>query len=284
MANSTCRSCGNKELGKVLSLGRMPLANALLTAEQLSQPEELVPLDLVFCRECTLVQITETVPADKLFREYAYFSSFSDVWVTQARQLAERLMQARSLGPASQVIEIASNDGYLLQHYKKAGVPVLGIEPAENVVSAAQARGVGTITDFFNKTLADRLVAQNERADVLHANNVLAHVADLNGFVEGCRVLLKEGGVAVIEVPYVKDLIDGCEFDTIYHEHLSYFSLTALDNLFGRHGLLVENVERVPIHGGSLRVFVRRLDTGLQRGPAVVALLDEEAEWGVGAP
>ena len=280
MANAvgTCRSCGNKELREVLSLGRMPLANALLTIEQLSQPEQSFPLDLAFCPKCTLVQITETVPPEKLFLEYAYFSSFSDAWVSHAQQLVERVIHSRSLGAASLVVEIASNDGYLLQHYREAGVPVLGIEPAQNVANAAKARGVRTITDFFTEELASRLVGQGERADVIHANNVLAHVGDLAGFVRGCRLLLKDDGVAVIEVPYVKDLIDGCQFDTIYHEHLSYFSLTALKELFARHAMVIKDVERLASHGGSLRLF---LTTKGQENHAVTDLLQEEVGWGV---
>jgi SAM-dependent methyltransferase len=259
----------------------MPLANALLTNEQLPQPEELFPLDLAFCPKCTLVQITETVPPEKLFREYAYFSSFSDAWVSHAQRLVERVVHSRSLGAANLVVEIASNDGYLLQHYQEAGVPVLGIEPAQNVANAAKARDVRTITDFFTEDLARRLVAQGECADVIHANNVLAHVGDLNGFVKGCRWLLKDDGIAVIEVPYVKDLIDGCQFDTIYHEHLSYFSLTALKELFGHHAMVIKDVERLASHGGSLRLF---LATSGKGSHAVNDLLHEEIGWGVHDP
>jgi SAM-dependent methyltransferase len=273
-----CRSCAGSSLIDVLDLGCMPLANALLTTEQLSEPEETYPLKLVFCPHCSLVQITETVLPGKLFREYAYFSSFSDAWVRHARKLVERLVRSRSLGAANLAVEIASNDGYLLQHYGEAGVPVLGIEPAENIANAAKARGVRTITDFFTHDLACRLVARGERADVIHANNVLAHVGDLNGFVKGCRLLLKDDGVAVIEVPYVKDLIDGCQFDTIYHEHLSYFSLTALKALFARHAMVIRDVERLATHGGSLRLFI---ETRGKEDHSVTDLLQEEAGWGV---
>jgi len=281
-----CRSCGETDLELILSLGPMPLANALLTVEQLDQPEPTYPLDLAFCPHCALAQITETVPPETLFREYLYFSSFSDTMLRHAQALVERLIAARGLGGASLVVEIASNDGYLLQYYHRQGIPVLGIEPAANVARVAQEeRGIPTRCEFFGAALARQLRARGERADVVHAHNVLAHVADLNGFVQGIQLLLKDEGLAVIEVPYVKDLIDHGEFDTIYHEHLGYFSLTALDHLFRRHGLAIQDVERIPIHGGSLRLFVCRddgrwtMDDG--RVSAVRRLLAEEAAWGV---
>lgn len=274
-----CRSCGDAALVLVLSLGRTPLANALLTEEQLAQPEPTYPLDLAFCPHCTLVQITETVPPEKLFREYLYFSSFSDTMLRHAEELVGRLIPSRRLGGDSLAVELASNDGYLLQYYKRAGVPVLGIEPAANVARAAEdERGIPTLCEFFDEPLARELAGQGWRADVIHANNVLAHVADLNGVVSGIGALLKEEAVAVIEVPYVKDMIDRNEFDTIYHEHLCYFSLTALDRLFERHGLFIQNVVRLPIHGGSLRVFVGEAD---ERSFSAAAMLEEEAGWGV---
>lgn len=269
----------------LLSLGRMPLANALLTEEQLNVPEPTYPLDLVFCPSCTLVQITETVPPEKLFREYLYFSSFSDTILQHAQELVEHLIATHYLGNEHLAIEIASNDGYLLQHYHRHGIPVLGIEPAVNIARVAQEkRGIRTLCEFFGERVARQLREQGIQADVIHANNVLAHVADLNGFVRGIRLLLKDEGLAVIEVPYVKDLIDRCEFDTIYHEHLCYFSLTALDSLFHRHGLIISDVERVPVHGGSLRLFVT-LPAGQQPAnewrSTVADLLAEEAAWGV---
>jgi SAM-dependent methyltransferase len=269
----------------VLPLGRTPLANALLTTEQLSQPEETFPLDLVFCAACSLVQITETVPPEKMFREYLYFSSFSDTVLQNAEEIATRMFDARRLDGDSLVVEIASNDGYLLQHYKRRGVPVLGIEPATNIARVAEEkRGIRTVSEFFGETLARTLRESGERPDVIHANNVLAHVADLNGFVAGISLLLKDDGVAVIEAPYVKDLIDHVEFDTIYHEHLCYFSLTALDRLFRRHGLIIRDAERISIHGGTLRIFAGKADAeGAEdkRSAAVRELLAEEAAWGV---
>jgi SAM-dependent methyltransferase len=273
----SCRSCGNTDLKIILSLGRTPLANALLRGDQLNEPEETFPLDLVFCPGCTLVQITETVSPEKLFREYFYLSSFSDTMLRHAAEVAAKMIDARSLGASSLVVEVASNDGYLLRQYISAGVPVLGIEPAMNIARVAeQEHGIRTICEFFTEELAEQLRSKGQRADVIHANNVLAHVSDLNGFVRGLRRLLKDDGVAVIEVPYVKEMIDRSEFDTIYHEHLSYFSVTALDRLFSRHGFSINAVERLPIHGGTLRVFVSRKETSLE------SLLSEEKMWGVG--
>ena len=280
-ASPLCRSCGQADLRPILSLGRTPLANALLTAEQLREPEATFPLDLVFCPACALVQITETVPPEVLFREYAYLSSFSDTVVQNAEGIVRRLIDLEKLGSDSLAVEIASNDGYLLQHYHHKGIPVLGIEPAANIARVArEERGIATVCEFFGAQLAAELVAGGRAADVVHGNNVLAHVADLNGVVRGIATILKPRGVAVIEVPYVKDLIDHCEFDTIYHEHLCYFSLTALDRLFRRHGLVIRDVERISIHGGTLRIFASRADWATP-SDAVKALLAEEAAWGV---
>lgn len=276
-----CRSCGEACLELVLALGQMPLANALLTAQQLDQPEPTYALDLAFCPRCALVQITETVPPEKLFREYLYFSSFSDTMLQHAEALVSRLVASRHWSGHNLVVDIASNDGYLLQYYHRQGIPVLGIEPARNIARVArEERGIRTLCEFFGEGLARRLRDQGERADIIHAHNVLAHVADLNGFVHGIRLLLKDDGLIVIEVPYVKDLIDHHEFDTIYHEHLCYFSLTALDRLFQRNDLVIQDVERIPIHGGSLRLFVVRASSA-QRSPAVHSLLDDEARWGI---
>ena len=274
-----CRACGGSRVPVILSLGRTPLANALLSAGQLTDPEDTYPLDLVFCEDCTLVQITETVPPERMFSDYPYFSSFSDTMVEHARAIVDRVVRERGLGPGNLAAEIASNDGYLLQFYAKAGVPVLGIEPAANIARVAEERGVRTVVDFFGEALATRLRSEGVRADVVHANNVLAHVPDLPGFARGLQAMLNDSGRAIIEVPYVRDLIDKREFDTIYHEHLSYFSLTALDRLFARHGLAVVDVERLSIHGGSLRVTVGR--AGTPPASAVARLLDEEDRAGL---
>lgn len=274
-----CRVCGQIGLNPILSLGKTPLANALLREDQLNQTEPTWPLDFVWCPECSLAQITETVSPELLFRDYAYFSSYSDTMVAHARSIANRLRVARELRQDSLVVEVASNDGYLLQWYQQEGIPVLGIEPAQNIAIVAQSvRNVRTISEFFGRDLARQLAASGQRADVIHANNVLAHVADLNGFVEGFSILLKPNGIAVIEVPYLKDLLDHAEFDTIYHEHLCYFSLTALSRLFEQHGLTIVDVERLSIHGGSLRVFATHRGAETIQ-PAVKKLLLEESGW-----
>ncbi|HUO62621.1 MAG TPA: class I SAM-dependent methyltransferase [Terriglobales bacterium] len=274
----SCRACGHAPLQVVLSLGKLPLANRLLTAAELGDPEPRFPLDWARCPACALVQITETVPPEILFRDYVYFSSYSDTMLRHAGELTARLIRERGLGPGSLVVEIASNDGYLLKGYAAAGIPVLGVEPARNVAQVAEANGIRTLAEFFDEALAGKLAAGYGRADVIHAHNVLAHVADLSGVVRGFRALLRDGGVAVVEVPYLRDLVDHGEFDTIYHEHLCYFSATALDRLLGRHGLVLRDVERVPIHGGSLRLFVGPAGSS---GESVRRLLAEEADWGV---
>jgi hypothetical protein len=281
-AELACRSCARTGLLPVLSLGETPLANSLPAADAPEGGEASYPLELVFCPSCTLVQITETVPPEVLFRDYLYFSSFSDTMLRHAEGLVKGVLSERQLGPDSLAAEVASNDGYLLQFYRRAGVPVLGIEPARNVARVAvEERGVRTVSEFFGEELGRGLAARGERADVLHANNVLAHVADLNGFVAGVRHFLKDDGVFIVEAPYVKDLVDRNEFDTIYHEHLCYFSLTALAALFRRHGLEVAGAERVAIHGGSLRVRVRHAGAAEPDG-GVRRLLEEEEHWGVG--
>ncbi|MFO0429424.1 MAG: class I SAM-dependent methyltransferase [Planctomyces sp.] len=274
-----CRSCGRSGLKSILSLGSTPLANALLTEDQLAKPELTWPLDLAWCPGCSLVQITESVPPEMMFRDYAYFSSFAETMVQHARRIADHLTQAESLNSESLVVEVASNDGYLLQWYRQQGIPVLGIEPARNIAEVARdQRGIRTISEFFGRELAGELVAGGERADVIHANNVLAHVPDLNGVVAGFKTLLKPSGVIVVEAPYLRDLIDHVEFDTIYHEHLCYFSLTALNQLFSRHGLSIVDVERLTIHGGSLRIFARHMGS-CDVHERVTTLLNQEAEW-----
>ena len=258
-AITACRSCGHPGLEPVLDLGRTPLADRLLTERQLQEPEPRYPLAVAFCPQCSLLQILETVPPTELFCEdYPYYSSFSDAVLRHSQQNALELIASRRLGPGHLVVELASNDGYLLKNYQEQGIPVLGIDPAEGPARQAEQVGVPTLTAFFTRELARELAQQGRRADVIHANNVLAHVADTNGFVAGIGTLLKADGVAAIEVPYVKDLIDHCEFDTIYHEHLCYFSVTALDHLFRRHNLYLNEVRRLPIHGGSLRLYVDR--------------------------
>lgn len=281
MREDACRSCGHRRLEPVLSLGEMPLANALLAADDLESPESRYPLDLVWCQACWLVQITETVSPDLLFGSYLYFSSFSDSFLAHVKALAERLIVDRKLGPESRVIEVASNDGYLLQYYRARGIPVLGIEPARNVARVArEQRKIPTLSAFFGSDLAEELRGSGQRADVIHAHNVLAHVADLNDVVAGLRELVEDDGVVVVEVPYVRDMVDRCEFDTIYHEHLCYFSLTALDSLFSRNGLRITHVERIGVHGGSLRLFAAPAP-GARRSVAVAQLLADEDAAGL---
>lgn len=280
MNEVTCRACGASNLTTVLPLGETPLANALLTAEQLTQPEPFYPLTLVFCADCALVQIIELISPEQLFREYYYFSSFSDTMLVHVKTLTGELIDTRRLTNDSLVVEIASNDGYLLQYYQQQSIPVLGIEPAINIARVAEERGIRTISEFFGRELALQLRQQGLQADVIHAHNVLAHVPDLNGVAAGIGVLLKPSGVAVIEVPYCKFMLDHVEFDTIYHEHLCYFTLTALDRLFRRHDLVIADVTTVPVHGGSLRIFVQHLDQAVVSS-AVTSLLAEEASWGV---
>lgn len=280
-----CRSCASEQLSVVLDLGETPLANALLTREQLQLPESRFPLQLAFCSECGLLQITDIVPPQILFHNYFYFSSFSDAVLRASEQRASRLISERGLNRGSLVLEIASNDGYLLQFYKQQGIPVLGVEPAANVAKAArETRGIPTINEFFGWELARRLVEEGVKADVIHAHNVLAHTPDLDGFLSGLRLILKDSGIAVIEVPYVRDMIDRVEFDTIYHEHFYYFSLSALDYLCGAHGLRIAEVEHLAIHGGSLRLVLEHERETSQRPTNLQELLVTEAKQGLKSP
>lgn len=276
-----CRSCEFPGLSPVLDLGDMPLSDGFITAAELDQPRgtRRFPLEVAFCAHCSLVQILETVPPEVLFcDDYPYFSSFSDSWLEHCRQSAERLIEERKLGPGSLVIELASNDGYMLKNFVSRGISVLGIDPAAGPAREAERRGIRTLCAFFGREMGEELRRQGLRADVVLGNNVLAHVADLNGFVHGIAQLLKEDGIGVIECPYLVDLVEKREFDTIYHEHLCYFSVTALDALFSRHGLHLVRVERLKTHGGSLRLFVQRQPA---ERPTVEALLDAERRAGV---
>jgi SAM-dependent methyltransferase len=274
-----CRSCGSTQLSIFLSLGDLPLSDGLLEARQLVDNEPRYPLDVAFCATCSLVQILETVPPEELFgADYPYFSSFTDTLLRHSEANVKERIAERKLGSGSLVVELASNDGYLLQYYQAGGVPVLGIDPAPGPVAAARAKGIDTLEAFFGVEFAKKLAVEGRRADVIHANNVLAHVADTNGFVEGIATLLKDDGVAVIECPYVKDLIEHGEFDTIYHEHLCYFSVTALRALFSRHGLYITRVVPLSIHGGSLRVFVEKEN---RPGQSVQDYIESEQRLGL---
>jgi SAM-dependent methyltransferase len=263
-----------------LSLGTTPLADALVAPERAGEPEERFPLDVAFCPDCSLVQILHAVAPEKLFVDnYLYFSSFSPALLAHARRHALGLIESRRLGPDSLVVELASNDGYLLSNFVERGVPVLGIDPAPEPAAAARAAGVPTLEAFFGSELARALRAEGRRADVLVANNVMAHVPDLNGFVEGISILLADDGVATIENPYVRDLVDRGEFDTIYHEHFCYFSCTAVDALLRRHGLFLNDVERFDdLHGGTLRWYAGHHE---DPSPAVRRYLAEEQRCGL---
>lgn len=277
-----CRSCGSPTLAPILSLGATPLADRLLFANQLAETEPVAPLEVVFCPHCTLVQLGHSVDPEVLFRQdYPYFSSVSPSLLAHFRDSALQLIESRRLGAESMVIEAASNDGYMLRHFAERGIPVLGIDPAQGPAEAARKAGIATLNTFFGAELARNLRHEEGlAADVFLANNVLAHVPDLNGFVEGIRLVLKDSGIAVIEVPYLVDLIAKREFDTIYHQHLCYFSVTALDKLFRRHGLYLNAVQRTRVHGGSLRLFVEPVEN--VEG-SVLALLASERADGLGS-
>jgi SAM-dependent methyltransferase len=275
----SCRFCDHRPLDLILSLGLTPLADRLLASEELQRPEIYVPLDLAFCPNCGLVQITDSVAPEALFQAgYPYFSSVSSTLLQHSRDNANELIQARGLDSRSLVIEIASNDGYMLRNFVARGIPVLGIDPALAPVEVARKAGIPTLCTFFTRTLAEQLHAEGRVADLVIANNVLAHVPDLNGFVVGIGNVLRESGTAVIEVPYLVDLVANCEFDTIYHQHLCYFSFTVLDRLFRRHDLYVNDVRRLSIHGGSLRIYVEHRE---DVSSSVQSLLHAEATLGV---
>ena len=275
-----CRSCHSPRGALILDLGSQPLANNLLRPEDLSRPEPKFPLRLAVCEACWLLQIVDLVPPVQLFSEYLYFSSFSDLMLRHARQAAERYTREFSLDKKSLVVEVASNDGYCLQYFSGAGVPCLGIEPAANIARVAQDKGIETLVEFFGNQVAAKLAANKRQADLVLGNNVFAHAPDTNDFVAGLRTLLKPGGRIILEFPYAIDFIEKTEFDTIYHEHVFYFSLTALRPLFERHGLAIFHVERLPIHGGSLRLFAGHAGAHPVRA-SVANLLAEETAKGV---
>lgn len=279
---ASCRSCDHGRLRIVLDLGRQPIANALLEPEDLDRPEPTFPLEVMFCDDCGLLQVSETIPPEVLFgADYPYFSSFIPALLEHSRLHAQSLINERKLGAEDLVVEIASNDGYLLRNFVEAGVPVLGIDPAAGPAAAAVAAGVPTIQDFFGARLARALAEDGKRASIMLANNVLAHVTGINDFVEGFAILLAEHGVAEFEFPYVRELVERCAFDTIYHEHVFYYSLCALEPLFARHGLHLNDVETLPIHGGSLRLRVSKKPGKTER---LKRLQEEERTLGLHTP
>ena len=277
-ARTRCLSCDTEGIKEILSLGSLPLANAY-PAGGAPEDEPRFPLEVAFCPACSLVQLRHIVPPEQMFSEYLYFSSYSGSMLRHAEALASSLINERTLGSDCLVVEVASNDGYLLQYFQKAGVPVLGIEPAANIAAVARdEKRIPTIVEFFGRDVASRLVAEGKRANVMLGLNVMAHVPDLNGFMSGIATMLAPSGVAVIEAPYVRDMVERTEFDTIYHEHLCYFSVHAVAALVRRHGLVLERVERLPIHGGSLRFFISR---GERHGETTEQLLREEEALGL---
>ena len=277
-----CRSCGSTNAAHILDLGQQPLANNLLTPADLAKKEPKFPLRLAVCKSCWMLQITDLVPPVELFSEYLYFSSFSDLMLRHSREACDGYMKEFGLNSQSLVVEVASNDGYLLQNFVKAKVPCLGIEPAANIAKVAREKGIETLVEFFSQKIASDLAAENRQADLILGNNVFAHAPDTNDFVAGLKTLLKPKGRIALEFPYGADFIEHTEFDTIYHEHVFYFTLTALKPLFERHGLTIFRVQRLPIHGGSLRLFAGH--TGVYAvEKSATDLLAEEARKGVNA-
>jgi SAM-dependent methyltransferase len=275
-----CHLCQALLTTSFVDLGMSPLCESFLTAEQIDQMEPYFPLHVFVCGNCFLVQLQEFVKPERIFTEYAYFSGYSTSWVEHARKYCLMIKDRFNLGPSSQVYEIASNDGYLLQHFLPLNVPVMGIEPAANVAQAARQKNVPTLAEFFGLKLAERLASQGRRGDLIIGNNVLAQVPDLNDFTAGMAHLLAPNGVITLEFPHLERLIDENQFDTIYHEHFSYFSLVTIDRLARRHGLKVFDVERLSTHGGSLRVYLCHANAAHATLPSVGTLLAHEHKIG----
>jgi SAM-dependent methyltransferase len=276
-----CRLCGSGLKHSFVDLGMSPLCERFLAAEQLDSMEPYFPLRAFVCGECFLVQLKEYVRPEYIFREYAYFSSYSTSWLAHAKAYCEMITGRLELGADSLVVELASNDGYLLQHFLALGVPVLGIDPAANVAKVAIGKGIPTLVEFFGARSAQELVAEHKRPDLIIGNNVLAQVPDLNDFVEGMRLLLKPEGIITLEFPSLERLIEHTEFDTIYHEHFSYFSLTAIECMAARHSLKLIDVEELLTHGGSLRVYLAHIGSARARTNTVSDLLAREQQLGL---
>jgi 2-polyprenyl-3-methyl-5-hydroxy-6-metoxy-1,4-benzoquinol methylase len=278
-----CRYCKNELTHEFADLGFSPPSNSFLTKKQLNEPETFYPLKIMVCEKCFLVQIDEFAKHDDIFNaEYAYFSSFSISWLAHAKAYTQMMSGRFGFNERSQVIEIASNDGYLLQYFKEMGVPVLGIEPTANTAAVSKAKGIETVVDFFGVRLAMGLAAEGTKADLLLGNNVLAHVPDINDFVAGLKILLKADGVITFEFPHLLQLIDKNQFDTIYHEHFSYLSLIAVKQIFEQHRLQLFDVEEVPTHGGSLRIFAKHKgDNSKEINDHVQQMLEKEMAFGL---
>jgi SAM-dependent methyltransferase len=279
-----CRFCGAPLVHTFVDLGMSPLCQTLVEPAQLRLGEEFFPLHVRICDRCFLVQLEEYVSPARIFTEYAYFSSYVDTLVEAARAYSEAMIARLGLGARSLVVELASNDGYLLQHFVAKGVPALGIEPAANVAAAAVAKGIPTLVKFFGAETARAVVAERGRADLLLGNNVLAHVPDLNDFVRGMAILLAPDGVITMEFPHLMRLMELNQFDTIYHEHFSYLNFTTVEKVFAAHGLVLFDVEEISNHGGSLRIFARHAaDASKPVGPRVTELREREARAGIGS-
>jgi hypothetical protein len=255
-----CRFCRTKLEHTFVDLGMSPLCESYLSPDHLNQMEPFYPLHVYVCGKCFLVQLQEYVSPGHIFGDYAYFSSYSDSWLAHAKRYTDQMVERLAIGAQSLVVEVASNDGYLLQYFAEKQIPVLGIEPAANVAAVAVQKGVSTIVKFFGTETARELAASGEKADLLLGNNVLAQVPDLNDFLAGLKILLKPTGVITMEFPHLQRLMEGNQFDTIYHEHFSYFSLLTVEKIFTAHGLTLFDVEELPTHGGSLRIFVRHVE------------------------
>jgi len=256
MSEPECRFCGTLLRQTFVDLGMSPLSNSYLRPERLSQMEPFYPLHARVCGQCFLVQLEQFAGPENIFADYAYFSSYSDSWLRHARTYAEEMVERWQLGPNNLVVEIASNDGYLLQYFRAKGIRVLGVEPARNVAQAAEEKGIPTLARFFGTRTAQGLLGRGDQADLIVANNVLAHVPDLRDFVAGLKMLLKPEGILTLEFPHLLRLIEACQFDTIYHEHFSYFSFCTAEKILAKHGLTVFDAQEFPTHGGSLRLFV----------------------------
>jgi SAM-dependent methyltransferase len=278
----SCRFCGTPLKHTFADMGMSPFANSYVRPDRLEAMEPFYPLHVRVCEKCLLVQLPEFESPEHIFSDYAYFSSFSESWLRHCEAYAAQMRQRLGLGPASLVAEVASNDGYLLQYFAGAGVPVLGIEPAANVAKTAVEKGVPTEVAFFGAATAQRLAGAGKRADLIAANNVLAHVPDINDFVKGFALLLKPGGVVTVEFPHLLNLIRENQFDTIYHEHFSYLSFGVVERIFAAHGLRVFDVDRISTHGGSLRVYACHAGNGAQAGtPRVEELRALERDAGL---
>jgi SAM-dependent methyltransferase len=281
----TCQGCGEALVRTLVDLGEQPLANSYVPPEREAEPEPFYPLHARVCDRCLLVQVDNVRPPETIFDEgYAYYSSFSESWLAHCRAYTETMRERFGLDARSLVVEIASNDGYMLQYFVAAEIPVLGIEPAGGVADAAEAKGVPTVRAFFGRETASKLAGEGRIADLLAAKNVLAHVPDINDFVAGIPILLKPDGVFTVEFPHLLNLIRETQFDTIYHEHFTYLSLLAVKTIFARHGLTIFDVERLPTHGGSLRVFAARRESKREVRESVAEVIEIERAAGLDRP